>query len=83
MTVVFNHPFQLKGMEAVQAPGAYSVDVDAERIESVSQVGYRHVATYLYLPSNGGSRMVGVDDGELKAALEDDVAHGPSAESQT
>ncbi len=69
MTVAFNHPFRLKGMEADHGPGTYSVDIDAECIENGSHLGYRHVATYLYLTDSGRSRMITVDDEDLKDAL--------------
>lgn len=75
-SVHFNHPFQLKGMDVAQCAGTYSVDQDAERIESDVQIGYRLVATYIYLTGNGGSRMVAVDVVELEAALARDAQLG-------
>ena len=80
--VTFLRPFQLSNFETPEPPGAFEVDIDNERIEGVSSVAHRHVATYIYLPGASGTRMVLVDPGELNAALERDrVAHQVIAQS--
>lgn len=71
-TVTFLHPFTLRGFDEPHPPGTFDVDIDNERIEGVSGVAHRHVATFIYLKSETGSRMVSVDPGDLNLAGERD-----------
>jgi hypothetical protein len=49
-TVVFNHPFRLKGVERLLPGGAYEVVSDDEMIEGLSFPCYRRVLTMIIVP---------------------------------
>jgi len=42
-TVVFNHPFELKGVDRVLPPGNYRVVTDEELIQELSFPVYRRI----------------------------------------
>ena len=49
-TVQFKHPFRIKGIERLLAPGAYEVITDEEMIEGLSFASFRRVATMIMVP---------------------------------
>ena len=55
-TIVFSHPFSLKGVDRILPPGNYRVVTDEELIESLSFPVYRRVATMIFVraSSHGG-----------------------------
>jgi hypothetical protein len=73
-TIVFSHPFSLKGVDHVLPPGTYRVVTDEELIESLSFPVYRRVATMIFVraASHGGSaiEMVTIDPADLETAQE-------------
>jgi hypothetical protein len=75
-SVVFNHPFELKGIDRILPPGDYRVVTDEELIEELSFPVYRRVATMIFIPAesrNASSvEMVAIDPQELQAAQERD-----------
>lgn len=75
--VVFNRPFQLKGIDRTLPAGSYRVVTDEELIEEVSFPVYRRVATMIFVPvsAHGGSsiEMVTIDPLDLQAALDRDT----------
>jgi hypothetical protein len=78
-SVVFSHPFELKGVDRTLPPGAYRVVTDEELIEELSFPVYRRTATMIFVPteSHHGSsvEMVAIDPQELQAAQERDLLH--------
>lgn len=74
--VHFASPFTLTGLEGLQPPGDYAVDVDEELMEGLSWLGYRRVATFIHLPAIGANtttqQMVQIDHSELDTALKRD-----------
>ena len=48
--VHFKHPFRIKGIDRLLAPGAYEVITDEEMIEGLSFASYRRVATMIMVP---------------------------------
>ncbi len=78
-SVVFRHPFELKGVDRILPPGDYRVVTDEELIEELSFPVYRRVATMIFVPA--GSRhassieMVAIDPQELQAAQQRDLKH--------
>jgi hypothetical protein len=46
-TVHFQHPFRIKGIDRLLAPGAYEVITDEEMIEGLSFPSFRRVATMI------------------------------------
>ena len=78
-TVVFAHPFMLKGLDGLQPAGTYVVETDEELVEEVSYRALRRVATWIRMPSPVGragilAETVGVEPAELAAALARDAA---------
>jgi len=78
-SVVFSHPFELKGVDRVLPPGDYRVVTDEELIEELSFPAYRRVATMIFVPAesrNASSiEMVAIDPQELRAAQQRDLSH--------
>ena len=56
-SVVFNHSFELKGVDRILPPGEYRVVTDEELIEELSFPVYRRVATWIFVPAK--SRFLG------------------------
>lgn len=72
VTLTFQHPFSLKGVDRRLAPGQYEVVTDEELIEELSFPVYRRVATLIFLPVEAyqpsSIEMVNVDPADLAAA---------------
>ena len=72
VTLTFQHPFSLKGVDRPLAPGQYEVVTDEELIEELSFPVYRRVATLIFLPAQvhkpSSIEMVNVDPADLAAA---------------
>jgi len=51
-SIVFSHPFELKGVDRILSPGDYRVVTDEELIEELSFPVYRRVATMIFVPAN-------------------------------
>ncbi|WP_047307052.1 hypothetical protein [Rhodopseudomonas palustris] len=49
-TIVFSHPFQLRGIDRELPAGAYAVVTDEELIEGLSFPVFRRVATMITVP---------------------------------
>ena len=49
-TIHFKHPFRIKGIDRLLAPGAYEVITDEEMIEGLSFPCFRRVATMIMVP---------------------------------
>ena len=52
-TVMFRHPFRIRGIERVLPAGAYEVITDEEAIEGLTFSAYRRVATMIVVPAEG------------------------------
>ncbi len=78
-SIVFSHPFELKGVDRILPPGDYRVVTDEELIEELSFPAYRRVATMIFVPAESyhaaSVEMVAIDPQELQAALERDLNH--------
>jgi hypothetical protein len=78
LEVTFRHAASLRGLERAVAPGTYRVDIEEERIEGLSFLAYRRLATFIQLPlaghGAGSSQVHLVDPKELDKALERDAA---------
>ena len=76
-TVVFNHPFEVKGVDRVLPPGNYRVVTDEELIQELSFPVYRRIATMIFVPLDTHSssiEMVTIDPRHLQEALDRDRA---------
>ena len=76
-TVVFSHPFELKGVDRVLPPGNYRVVTDEELIQELSFPVYRRISTMIFVPVetyNASIEMVTIDPRHLQEALDRDRA---------
>ena len=71
--VSFANPFVLQGLEGAQPAGEYVVLTDDQRIEGLSRIAYRRVATHLQTParfaSQSRTQSYAISQTELDAAL--------------
>jgi hypothetical protein len=78
-SVVFSHPFELKGVDRIVPPGGYRVVTDEELIDELSFPVYRRVATMIFVPAKSrhasSIAMVAIAPQELQAAQERDLYH--------
>ena len=84
-SVVFSHPFVLKGVDRVLPPGRYRVVTDEELIEELSFPVYRRVATMIFVPSSQASstEMIAIDPLDLQAAQDRDRARHRAAGAES
>ena len=77
-TVVFSHPFRLRGLDRVLPPGNYEVVTDEELIEGLSFPAYHRVSTSIIVPAQSHQassvEMVPIDPRDLQSALDRDTA---------
>lgn len=77
-SVVFGHPFELKGVGRIVPAGDYRVVTDEELIEELSFPVYRRISTMIFLPGQGREasslEMVTIDPRDLEAAQDRDRA---------
>jgi hypothetical protein len=80
LEVTFRYPFTLTGLEDAAPPGTYRVDIEEERIEGLSFLAHRRLATFIRLPvaghGPGSTQSLLVDPKELERALARDVMAG-------
>ena len=50
-SIVFSHPFELKGVDRILPSGDYRVVTDEELIEELSFPVYRRVASMIFVPA--------------------------------
>lgn len=78
VTLTFQHPFSLKGVDRRLVAGEYEVTTDEELIEGLSFPVYRRVATLIFLPVDAGQQasmeMINIDPADLAAAQQLDQA---------
>ena len=87
-TVVFSHPFRLKGVDRVLPPGDYEVVTDEELIEGLSFPVYHRVSTVIIVPAQSHQassvEMPAIDPRDLQSAQDRDTAAKllPAAEAK-
>jgi hypothetical protein len=73
-TVSFQRPFTISSIVGELPAGDYNVEVDEEPIGPTTDwVAYRRLATYLFVPTSAGVRMIVVNPRELDGALARDA----------
>lgn len=84
--VVSSHPFRLKGVDRVLAPGDYEVVTDEEMIEGLSFPVFHRVSTAIIVPAQSHQassvEMVAIDPRDLQSAKEQDTEQLPAAEAK-
>lgn len=72
-TVVFAKSFHLPGIAERQPPGAYTIEIDEELIESMAFQGYRHTSSRITLGPNperpGVTETIALDPDTTRALL--------------
>jgi hypothetical protein len=76
-TVIFRHPFRIKGIERLLPAGAYEVVTDEEMIEGLSFPCYRRVATLIMVPAapphHSSTEMISISSVDLADAQQADA----------
>jgi hypothetical protein len=76
--VDFKHPFRIKGIDRLLAPGAYEVITDEEMIEGLSFASFRRVATMIMVPGvaprNASMELISIDPVDLSDAQRHDAS---------
>src|SRR3954468_22882614 len=70
--VTFRRPFRLAAMDAVAPAGSYKVDLEEERLDTLTVEAWRQTAVILQLTMGGITEYVAVDPQDLHEALERD-----------
>ena len=52
-TIIFKHPFRIRGIDRLLPAGAYEVVTDEETIEGLSFEVFRRIATMIKVPAEG------------------------------
>ena len=76
-TVVFKHPFRIKGIDRELQAGAYEVVTDEESIEGLSFPCFRRVATLIMVPGapphHQSTEMIAINSVDLADAQQADA----------
>jgi hypothetical protein len=76
-TIHFKHPFRIKGIDRLLAPGAYEVITDEEMIEGLSFASFRRVATMIMVPAaaprTSAMEMISIGSVDLSDAQREDA----------
>ena len=67
--VTFRRSFRLAGMDAAAPAGSYKVDLEEERLDTLTVEAWRHTAAVLQITTAGVTEHVTVDPQELREAL--------------
>ena len=81
-SVVFNHPFLLKGVDRILPPGKYQIVTDEALIDGLSFPVYRRVSTMIFVPAQShrasSVEMVAIDPLDLRAVQDRDTPQSPA-----
>jgi hypothetical protein len=74
--LTFRQPFRLSGMDSIAPAGRYRVDLEEERLDSLTVEVWRQTAAILQITSTGITEYIIVTPQELRAALSRDSETG-------
>lgn len=79
-TVTFGRPFQLAGMDATAPAGVYKLDVEEEKLDTISFESWRRKAVVLQIARAGVTEYVTLAPEALREALrrDGDPSAGPA-----
>lgn len=79
--VTFVRPFTLSGLDGIQPPGTYAINMEEEMLDTLSFAGWRQISCTILLHRDGGVEYADIDPQELSEALVCDGDQGtdPSA----
>ena len=75
--VTFRHPFHLDSLDGDQPPGTYTMDVEEERLDAMTLIGWRRIAVTLKLMRGGTTEYVAIDMQDMREALLRDGDQSP------
>jgi len=67
--ITFRRPFRLAGMETWAPAGRYKVDLEEERLDSLTVEAWRQTSVTLQIASAGATDYVNVDPQDLRDAM--------------
>lgn len=67
--ITFRRPFRLAGMDTWAPAGRYKVDLEEERLDSLTVEAWRQTAVTLQIASAGATDYLNVDPRDLRDAL--------------
>ena len=70
--VTFRRPFRLTGMDTAAPAGSYKVDLEEERLDTLTVEAWRQTALILQITTTGITEHLTVDPQELRNALSRD-----------
>ena len=73
-TVTFRRPFQLAGMDGVAPAGSYKLDMEEEKLDTLSFESWRQTAVVLQIARAGVTEYLAIDPQDLREALARDNA---------
>lgn len=73
-TVTFRRPFKLAGMDGIGPAGSYSLDVEEEKLDTLTFESWRQTAVILQMTRAGVTEYLAIDPQELREALARDSA---------
>lgn len=71
--VTFRRPFRLTGMDVLAPSGSYKMDVEEEKLDTLTLEAWRQTAVVLQVTTAGITEYIAVDPLEVSAALERDA----------
>jgi hypothetical protein len=77
-TVIFDHPWSIRGFEGELPAGSYTVETEEEMLTGVSFPAYRRVRTTIIVPGRSGNgrtrQLAEIEPADLAEALRRDAA---------
>ena len=70
--ITFRRPFRLVGMAATAPAGSYKVDLEEERLDTLTVESWRQTALILQITTAGITEHITIDPQELRDALSRD-----------
>ena len=67
-TVIFLHPFQLRGMDGTAPAGSYQLSTEEEKLDTLTIESWRQTAVILQVARAGITEYLTIDPDELRAA---------------
>jgi len=80
-TVTFGRPFQLAGMDGIAPAGVYRLDVEEEKLDTLTFESWRRTAVTLQVARAGITEYVALAPEELRDALRRDGDLSPNPQT--
>ena len=77
-TVTFGRPFQLAGMDRIAPAGVYRLDVEEQKLDTLTFESWRRTAVILQVTRAGMTEYVALAPQEFRDALERDCDLSPN-----